>query len=254
MISKIIENKRIEVEKNKKYLPLDILRHKLSESDRDFEKAITEDKLNLIGEVKRKCPSNDMSKKKFSLAGTVGLYNKYANAISVLTDNKFFKGRLYDLKTVKHLSHLPVLRKDFIIDKYQIYESRFYGADAILLIASILTRAQIEHFITIAKGLNMALIVEVHDESELNKVLETKAKIIGINNRNLTTLEIDTATTLKLIDKIPYGKIIVSESGITSNSYVKKLAGRANAILVGGLFMNSPSPEKEIRKLIEWQE
>jgi indole-3-glycerol phosphate synthase len=250
MISEIIANKRKEVEQNKKYLPLDILKHKLSDSMRDFKKAISQNKINLIAEIKRKSPSNSIKKKNLDLNGTVELYNKYADAISVLTDKKFFDGNLCDIKKAKELTSLPILRKDFIIDEYQIYESRFYGADAILLIAAVLSEEEIDDFIRIAKGCNMDCIVEVHDQSELNKVLETKASIIGINNRNLVTLKVDTNTTLELIDKIPKDKIIVSESGILSNSYVKKLTGKANAILVGTLFMKSEDPEKEIKALI----
>jgi len=251
MIAKIIENKRKEVEQNKKYLPLDILKYKLSDSTLDFKKAISQNKMNLIAEIKRKSPSDNIKKKKIKLRYFVELYNKYADAISVLTDKKFFDGRLADMKKVEELSNLPVLRKDFIVDKYQVYESRFYGADAILLIAAVLSGEEIDNFISIARGYDMDCIVEVHNEAELNKVMDTKANIIGINNRNLDTLKINTNTTLKLIDKIPKDKIIISESGISSNSYVKKLSGKADAILVGTLFMKSKNPEQEIKALIK---
>jgi indole-3-glycerol phosphate synthase len=144
------------------------------------------------------------------------------------------------------------LRKDFIIDEYQVYESRYNNADAILLIASILSNKQIKNFIDIAKEYGMDCIVEVHNEEELNKIINIKnIEIIGINNRNLDTLEIDTGTTLKLADKIPKDKIIISESGISSKDDVEKIKGNVNAILVGSLFINSENIEEEITALIK---
>jgi len=169
----------------------------------------------------------------------------------VLTDKKFFNGSLTDMEDAGKLTNLPLLRKDFIIDEYQIYESRFYNADAVLLIASILSLEQINDFIDVAKSMNMNCLVEVHNEEELSKVLKSKAEIIGINNRNLDNLEINLDTTLKLADKIPSGKIIVSESGISSKEYLKKIAGRVNAILVGTFFMNSINLEENILSLIQ---
>src|SRR3989338_2261159 len=147
------------------------------------------------------------------------------------------------MKEVSNSTKLPILRKDFIIDEYQIYEARFYNADAILLIASILSLEEINDFIDIAKSMNMNCLVEVHNEEELSKVLDSKAEIIGINNRNLDTLEIDLNTTLSLMDKIPSGKLIVSESGISNNQYINKLINKVNAILVGSAFMNSDNIE-----------
>ena len=120
-----------------------------------------------------------------------------------MTDKKFFDGNLEDMKIVSNLTSLPILRKDFIIDKYQIFEARYFGADAILLISSILSLDEINNFIDISKSLNIECLVEVHNEEELNKVLDTKAQIIGINNRNLYTLEIDLNTTLRMANKIP---------------------------------------------------
>ena len=251
MLNKIIENKRKEVEISKRNLPLNSFKGNLKNAKRDFKKALSKNKLNLIAEVKRKSPSQDIINKEFNIKEIVSVYNKYADAISVLTDKKFFDGSLLDIKTVCKLTKLPVLRKDFIIDEYQIYESRLYNADAILLIASILSKEELDYFIEIAESYKMNCLVEVNTEEELDKVLSTDATIIGINNRNLNTLEVNAETTLKLADRIPNDNIIVSESGISSKEYLKKIAGRVNAILVGTFFMNSINLEENILSLIQ---
>jgi len=251
MLKQIIENKRKEVEINKKNNPLASFKNKIIDSNRDFKKELSKDKLNLIAEFKRKSPSGNIKNNQFNTEKIINIYDKCADAVSVLTDEKFFNGSLEDMKFVSSLTKLPILRKDFIIDEYQIYESRFYGADAILLIASILSLDEINNFINTAKSMSTNCLVEVHNEEELSKVLNSKAEIIGINNRNLDTLEIDLNTTLKLMNKIPSDKIIVSESGITGNEYVQKIKNKVNAILVGSQFMNSNNVEKEILQLIK---
>lgn len=258
MINEIIKNKRKEIKARKKNFSLSTFRNKLEKSERDFKKAISKNKLNLIAEIKRKSPSQNILFQKNALSQDsrrffeiIKIYDKYADAISVLTDKKFFDGSLSDLKKASKLTKLPILRKDFIIDEYQIYESRFYNSDAILLIASELSINELNSFIRIAKRYNMDCLVEAHTEEELNNVLNSEAEIIGINNRNLRTLKIDTKTTLKLADKIPKSKIIVSESGIDSSEYVERIKGKVNAILVGTLFMNSKKLEKDILHLIK---
>ena len=153
------------------------------------------------------------------------------------------------MKEVSKISKLPLLRKDFIVDEYQIYESRLFNADAILLIASVLTIEEINSFIEVANKYKMDCLVEVNTEEELDKVLQTNAAIIGINNRNLNTLEIDLNATLQLADNIPDDKIIVSESGIESTDYINKIRGKVNAILVGTFFMNSEKLEQDILSL-----
>ena len=258
MLNKIIENKRKEVEMSKKNLPLPSFKHKLKNSERDFKEAISKNKLNLIAEIKRTSPSQNILFQKHALSQNsrrvfdiIKIYNKYADAISVLTDKKFFNGTLSDLKNISRLTKLPILRKDFIIDEYQIFESRFYNADAILLIASLFSAGQLNYFIDIAGKLKMDCLVEVNNEKELRKVLKSDATIIGINNRNLSTLKIDKEITLKLTDKIPKNRIIVSESGIDSRDYVDKIKSKVNAILVGTLFMKSKNVEEEILLLIK---
>ncbi len=251
MLSKIIENKRKEVELAKKSMPLDRFRNKLSNSTRNFKDALSKDKLNLIAEFKRNSPSKNIHEKQFDIKKIIGIYNRYADAVSVLTDSRFFLGSLGDMKEVSNLTHLPILRKDFIIDEYQIYESRLYSADAILLISSILSEEHIDSFIEIANQYNMNCLVEIHTENELNNILRTKAQIIGLNNRNLDTLEIDLNTTLRIADKIPSNKIIVSESGIKDKDYVNKIRNKVNAMLIGSQLMNSNNVENEIIDLIK---
>ncbi len=251
MLKKIIENKTKEIEENKKKMPLPSFKSKLTISTRDFKRALSKDKLNLIAEFKRKAPSKNMIEKQFGIAGIIDIYNKNADAISVLTDNKFFSGSLDEMHNVSKLTNLPILRKDFIIDEYQIYESRLYNADAILLISSILPKDKLKRFMGIAHTYKMHCLVEVHTVQDLNKALEAKSRIIGINNRNLETLEINLNTTLKLADKIPPGGIIVSESGIRDRNYIEKIRNKVNAILVGSLFMNSENAEKEIKSLMK---
>lgn len=248
MLAKIIDNKRKEVEIRKKTLPLSSFKSQLKSSTRDFKKAISKNKLNLIAEVKRTSPSNNSSKNTDIMA-IASIYDKYADAISVLTDKNFFNGSLEDIKRISAMTKIPLLRKDFIIDEYQIYESRLFNADAILLIASILTIEEMNSFIEIANQYKMDCLAEVNAREELDKVLQTKAEIIGINNRNLNTLEINMNTTLNLADKIPKNKIIVSESGIESNAYIQKIRGKVNAILVGTFFMNSEKLEQDISSL-----
>jgi indole-3-glycerol phosphate synthase len=171
------------------------------------------------------------------------------------------------LKEVRKLTKKPLLRKDFIIDPYQIYEARYYGADAILLIATLLTKDRINNFIEIAKRYNMDCLVETHTKEELQKVLKTKAEIIGINNRNLDTLKIDLNTTINLAKKIPKlsnvsenglekpkgflkNKIIVTESGYRTNKEIKKVKSTANAALIGTSILNSKDINKKINDLM----
>ena len=251
MLKEIIENKKKEVETSKKNFPLDSFKAKLKNSKRDFKAALSKNGLALIAEFKRTSPSKNIKEKDFDMRKIIGIYDKYASAISVLTDKKFFNGILMDLEEASKLTNLPLLRKDFIIDEYQIYESRMRHADAILLIVSILSDRQIKKFIEIARKYNMDCIAEVHTEEELSRALNCNAEVIGINNRNLNTLKIYAETTLKLAKKIPKNRIIISESGISSRVYVEKIKNKVNAVLVGSHFMNSKNLEQEIVSLIK---
>jgi indole-3-glycerol phosphate synthase len=173
-----------------------------------------------------------------------------ASAISVLTDEKFFNGRLEYIKEVKSVTSLPVLRKDFIIDEYQVYESAIYGADAILLITDILSREEIIRFSSLARSLDMAVLCESHSKEEIEKAISAKQEIIGINNRDLGTFKLSLSTTENLIGLIPEGKIIVSESGIRSRSDVLFLKSiGVNAVLVGEALMDADNIGAKMREL-----
>lgn len=254
ILKKIVIQKKKEVEAKKKSLPLIFIKKSLKKQTArySFKKALLKkDKIALIAEIKKASPSAGVIKRDLNIKKIVDIYNKAGvNAISVITEENFFQGSIQNLVIAKKMARVPILRKDFIIDPYQIYESKFYGADAILLIATILDNRTINRFIKIARTLNIDCLVEVHNLKELNRILKTNAEIIGINNRDLKTFKINFQTSLKLAPKIPSPKIIVSESGIENQEDVKKLkkAG-VNAILVGTALMKSKNIFRKIKQL-----
>ncbi|MBI5849350.1 MAG: indole-3-glycerol phosphate synthase TrpC [Nitrospirae bacterium] len=219
----------------------------------DFERAIkrTAGQIHLIAEVKKASPSKGLIRQDFNHKTIAAVYKeKKVNAISVLTEEDFFQGRLEFLDEVKNISLLPVLRKDFIFDEYQIYEARANQADAILLIAAILGEKQAEEYLHVSRELGMAVLFEVHDHQELEMALRINVPIIGINNRNLKTLQIDMNTTLELKKEIPADKIIVSESGIKTRDDVLKLEQAGiDAMLIGTSFMESADIGRKIGEL-----
>ena len=219
---------------------------------RDFLSAISKP-VSLIAEVKKASPSAGVINEDFDPVKTAKEYEKAgAHAISVLTDKKYFKGSIEDLKKVVKAVNIPVLRKDFIIDEDQIYEARMNGADAILLIAAVLNDAQLSEFIKITRNLGMRAVVEVHDEEEMERALKTPAKIIGINNRDLKTFKVDLQTTVRIAAMVPKNRKItlVSESGIKTAADVRlvKEAG-ASAVLVGEELMRQKDIPGKIREL-----
>lgn len=251
----IVNNKKLEVETQKRLLPMDDIKAQLVDSlpTRDFLRAISvAGKISLIAEIKRASPSKGVIRAELNPAEIAKIYESSgARAISVITDEKFFQGHLSFLKTVRANSTLPILRKDFIIDEYQIYQSRLAGADAILLITAILSQSQLTDFLAIAEGIGLRCLVEVHSEDELMRVIETPARIIGINNRNLHTFEVDIQTTVKLLPLIPKDRIIVSESGISSRYDVQLLKDcGVQAVLVGESLMSSNDIALKVKQLI----
>jgi len=251
MLSGILANKKQEIEESKKNFPLKNFRFSLKNSERDFKQAVTKQEINIIAEIKRKSPSGLMLKN-FDIKPIARSYEKSkAAAISVLTDNVYFGSNIINLRLVKNLTTKPLLRKDFIIDPYQVYESRYYGADAILLIARILTSKQINEFIDIANKYHMQALVEVHTEEELNHVLKINAKIIGINNRDLDTLKINMDTTLKLAKKVPKDKIIISESGFQTKKDIDQVRKKVNAVLIGSSLVKERNIKEKIDDLLK---
>lgn len=198
----------------------------------------------VIAEIKKASPSKGVLCEDFIPADIAQSYAEHGAAcLSVLTDVQFFQGSTDYLKQARASCQLPVLRKDFIIDAYQVYESRVMGADAILLIASILDDAQMKEFEAIARSLDMAVLVEVHDAPELARALQLKTPLVGINNRNLKTFEVTLDTTLTLMQGVPKDRLLVSESGIHTRDDVLRMgAAGINAFLVGEAFMRAPDP------------
>lgn len=240
MLKKIIEYKKIEVEICKKKFPFQkLLQFKFNEHRSLLNAIKNKSKLGIfiIGEIKRASPSRGIIiKNGFNPVKIAKKYQKSGviDAISVLTDEKFFMGRIDFLPKIRKVVSLPLLRKDFIIDEYQIYEAKYFGADAILLIAAILDDEILKYFLNIAKELFLDVIVEVHTEKELKRILKLDADMIGINNRDLNTFKVDIETTVRLAKKVPNGKIIISESGMKTRDDINKMADAgADAVLIG---------------------
>lgn len=210
--------------------------------------------ISLIAEIKKSSPSRQVIRQDFNLQEIALAYQEVGvQAISVLTEEDYFGGDISYLSEVRNLVDAPLLRKDFILEPYQVYESRAYGADAILLIADILTKDKLIELMQIADGLGLDYLVEVHDEKELKKVLNLKVPFIGINNRNLHTLEVDFKTTEKLFPLIPKDKVVVVESGIKSYQDVLflKILG-VHAVLIGEAFMEAKDIKQKVQELMGW--
>ena len=241
ILDKIVKNKILQIEKEKIEKPLQTLINPKYRVIRDFEEALKGEGLSIIAEVKKASPSKGIIEPDFDPIKIALSYEKYGvDAISVLTEKKFFLGDDENIQLVKEKASVPILRKDFIIDKYQIYQSISLGADAILLITSVL-KDKLKSYYELATGLGLHCLVEVHNRAEIELSLESGCKIIGINNRNLNDFHVDIHTTEKLMKYIPKDKIVVSESGISSIndiSYLKSIG--ANAVLIGESFMRNP--------------
>lgn len=223
---------------------------------RPFIEAINKPRtISLIAEIKKQSPSGGIIRQGFNLKEIAQAYQEAGvGAISVLTEEDYFGGNISYLNEVKNLISVPVLRKDFILEPYQVYESRFFGADAILLIADLLTQPVLAELMELASSLGLACLVEVHTERELKKVLKLKAvNLIGINNRSLHTLEVDFKTTEQLFPLIPKDKVVVVESGIKNYQDVLflKILG-VSAVLIGQAFMEAQDIKKKIEEVMGW--
>ncbi len=257
ILRQIVASKELRVECQKKEVPLSELesRNRNAKRPLNFSGSLMGVSVRIIAEIKRASPS------KGTFGGAINareLSRSYSNggaaAVSVLTNEDHFKGSIRDLTDVHEAVYadgLPVLRKEFIFDSYQIHESRAYGADAILLIVSMLSKQQILDFMDIAASLSLQCLVEVHDDDELDIAVDCGAEIIGINNRNLRTFETSLETTELLAPRIPAGKIVVSESGISNKMDIERvrLAG-AHAVLVGESLVRSNDPSHALRLLM----
>ena len=261
ILNKIVAVKHEEVAAATKRMPLTAMRADAESRvlTRDFEGAlrakIAKGQAAVIAEVKKASPSKGVLRADFIPADIAQSYadgdgTVSAACLSVLTDKQFFQGSVDALKQARASCQLPVLRKDFMVDAYQIYESRAMGADAILLIAASLDDAQMADFEAIARSLDMAVLVEVHDGAELERALRLKTRLVGINNRNLRTFEVSLQTTLDLQKNVPADRLLVTESGILTPADVKTMRDAGvNAFLVGEAFMRAPEPGEALANL-----
>lgn len=219
---------------------------------RDFLAALTRSQPAIIAEIKKASPSKGLLAAEFEPAGIARLYEQGgAAALSVLTDEKYFQGSLSDLASARGAIQLPALRKDFTIDPYHVHQAAAYGADAILLIAAILSERQMRDFRELAEAYRMASLVEVHDAEELKPAIASGARIIGVNNRNLHTFEVSLDTSIRLSEEMPVGVVRVAESGIHSAADVQRLRKAGyHAFLVGEHLMKSGDPAGALRALL----
>ena len=254
ILSDIIKAKRGQIERSKKRITLEYIKHRLSRKNivrRNFKHAISQaNNINIIAEIKKASPTRGLIREDFDVRRIARECQiNGAAAISVLTEEDFFKGRLNYIKQVKKVTNLPVIRKDFIIDEYQVYESVSAGADAVLLIASLLKTETLREFISIAGKFSMDCVVEAHSRGELDKALEAGAEIIGINNRNLTDFSIDMGTTKNLAPFVPKKKVVISESGFSSKFDFEPFRGEIDAVLVGTAILKSQDREALLKEL-----
>ena len=255
VLKRIIDRKKERLSISKAKISLSELKVAISDLPvpLDFENALKREEgmIRLIAEVKKASPSRGLIRQDFDHKVIASVYKeKKVDAISVLTEEDFFQGKLEFLPEIKHIASLPVLRKDFIFDEYQIYEARANHADAFLLIASILDPVQAGEYLHLARELGMAVLFEVHDHEELEMALRINTPVVGINNRNLKTLQIDLNTTFVLRQEIPDDRIIVSESGIKTREDVLRLEdGGIDAMLIGTSFMESVDIGRKIDEL-----
>lgn len=250
-LAEIIAEKKNEVARLKKDKPVHSDRN--LHARRDFKAAISEpQKINVIAEIKFASPSAGSIRPRIDPVPIGGIYQEAgAAAISLLTDKRFFQGDLNHLPRLKKAVSLPVLRKDFIIDEVQVREAFEYGADAVLLIARILSQAQLVELMALCRELGMAYLAEVHDRDDLEKAIDSGAEIIGINNRDLDTFAIDINTTFKLAPLVPDNRILVSESGIQNEGDIRSLRDtRIQAVLVGSALMGNDDPAGKTAELV----
>jgi indole-3-glycerol phosphate synthase len=257
ILDRIVAVKREEIAAARKKVSLEAMRADAESRvlTRGFEAAmrrrIGAGKAAVIAEVKKASPSKGVLRADFIPADIAQSYAEHGAAcLSVLTDRQFFQGGPDFLKQARASCDLPVLRKDFLVDPYQVYESRAMGADCILLIAACLDDAQMAELEAIARGLDMAVLVEVHDAAELQRALKLKTPLVGINNRNLRTFEVSLDTTLALLPDVPRDKLLVTESGILQPADVQRMrAAGVHAFLVGEAFMRADEPGEALEAL-----
>lgn len=254
MMDQLIAGAREGVEARRAELPQADLEARLSgrREDRPFNEALTRPGLSLIAEFKRHSPSaGALAPEGLDVAAQVSAYERGgAAALSVLTDERHFGGSLADLRAARAACGMPIIRKDFVVDPYQLYEAAVNGADAVLLIVAALGDEDLKALYQEARSIDLDCLVEVHDGAELERALEAGAEVIGINNRNLEDMSVDIATTFELMPDVPAGKTVVAESGISGREELEELDRvGVDAVLIGSALMAADDPEAKVREL-----
>jgi len=251
ILDKIVQKKRENLISLKEKMSIDDIKEKIKNMKKppSFYDAIAKKGLSIIGEIKKASPSKGLIRKDFNPVEIAREYEGAVDVISVLTEEDFFMGKAEYLREISKTVSLPILRKDFIIDEFQIYEARELGASCILLIVAILEQEKLVEYIKLAESLNMDALVETHTEEEVKRAIAAGAKIIGINNRNLKNFSVDFNNTIRLKAMIPEGILVISESGIENKEQIKILKKAAvDGILVGESFMKSENIKNMARE------
>jgi indole-3-glycerol phosphate synthase len=257
ILEKILHRKREEIAERSSKVSIQELKARAVQADpaRGFiasiEQRISKKQAAVIAEIKKASPSKGVLRENFDPAAIASSYDKHGAAcISVLTDKDFFQGGEDYLQQARSACSIPVIRKDFIIDPYQVYEARAINADCILLIVAALGDTELQELLDLAHQLQMDVLMEVHDEAELERALKTGARLIGINNRNLRTFDTSLSTTIDMLDKIPDDRIVVTESGIHTRDDVKLMRdNNVHTFLVGEAFMKAEEPGTKLAEL-----
>lgn len=252
MLTTIADHKRKEIEIAKSTLPIRRMNLENCSPTRDFCAALQDTRPAVIAEIKKGSPSKGIIRQNFNVAEIASDYAEHgAQCLSVLTDEMFFYGHRKNIEIARQHCQLPILRKDFILDNYQIYESRFLGADCILLIVAMLSDSELSDFCALAHSLSMAVLVESHNESELERALSLPTPLIGINNRDLDTFKTDLNTSIRLKGNIPADRVIISESGIHTKEDISQLRqADIHCFLIGESLMREEQPGIQLQQLL----
>jgi indole-3-glycerol phosphate synthase len=257
-LDELIAGAREDARRRQEEVPLATLADRLGGRDgaRPFNEALVRPGLSLIAEFKRRSPSAGELRPGAGVAETVRAYERGgAAALSILTEERQFGGSLHDLRAAREASDLPILRKDFVVDRYQLYEAAANGADAVLLIVAALSDQELADLYAEARELDLDCLVEVHHEGELDRALAIDADVIGINNRDLADLSVETDTTVRLLTDVPAGKTVVSESGYARRDQLEELERiGVDAVLIGEVLMRAEEPELLVRELTQDEE
>lgn len=254
ILTKLADSTRDRVEREKKQIPLEMVKEQalaMKKGDFSFEKVIAEGDISFICEVKRASPSKGMIVEDFPYVQIAKDYEEAgASCISVLTEPDYFKGDKKYLKEISENVTVPLIRKDFVIDEYMIYDAKIHGASCVLLICSLLDKETMEKYIEICDNLGMSALVEAHDEEEIQKAIEAGARMIGVNNRDLKTFTVDIRNSERLRKLVPDNILFIAESGIKTNADINRLRkANVNGVLIGETFMKAENKKEMLQKL-----